>query len=927
MQKPLLSTILLNPNTMPLSSAAIRLSSSLLRHPHTCRFSRPFFSTKLAPSQRNRSLSVTQDCNGGRVLPVELHKEATEAYMAYAMSVLLGRALPDVRDGLKPVHRRILFAMHELGLSSKKPFKKCARVVGEVLGKFHPHGDTAVYDALVRMAQDFSLRSPLIQGHGNFGSIDADPPAAMRYTECRLQALTEVVLLADLEFDTVDFVPNFDNSQKEPSLFPARLPTLLLNGSSGIAVGMATNIPPHNLEELVDALCALIHNPEATLQELLEYMPGPDFPTGGLILGNLGILDAYRTGRGRIIVRGKTEIELLDLKTKRAAVIIKEIPYQTNKASLVEKIAELVENKSLDGISDIRDESDRSGMRIVIELKRGSDPSIVLNNLYRLTPLQSSFSCNMVGILDGQPKQMGLKDLLQAFLDFRCSVVERRARFKLSQAQERRHIVEGIVVGLDNMDGVIRIIKEASSNAAASAGLMNAFSLSGKQAEAILDISLRRLTLLERKKFVNESKLLMEQISRLEELLSSRKNILQLIEQEAVELKNKFPSPRRSSLEDMDSGQLNDLDVVPNEEMLLAISEKGYVKRMKPDTFNLQNRGTIGKSVGKLRVNDAMSDFVICHAHDHVLYFSDRGIVYSARAYKTPECTRTAAGTPLVQILSLSEGERITSIIPVSDFSGDHFLLMLTVNGYIKKVPLNVFSAIRSTGIIAIQLVPGDELKWVRCCTNNDLVAMASLNGMVILSSNENIRALGRNSRGGVAMRLKKGDKMASMDIIPASMRKDLERVLEDPRSYIKGSGPWLLFVSENGYGKRVPLSRFRLSVLNRVGLIGYKFSAEDRLAAVFVVGFSLAGDGESDEQVVLVSQSGIVNRIKVRDISIQSRFARGVILMRLEQAGKIQSTSLISAAEAEPEESLFNETSKMSTPEVESPAVFSQAS
>ncbi|KAG8645445.1 DNA gyrase subunit A, chloroplastic/mitochondrial isoform X4 [Manihot esculenta] len=742
------------------------------------------------------------------------------------------------------------------------------------------------------------------------------------------KALTEAVLLADLELDTVDFVPNFDNSQREPSLLPARLPTLLLNGSSGIAVGMATNIPPHNLGELVDVLCALIHNPDATLQELLEYMPGPDFPTGGLIMGNLGILEAYRNGRGRIIVRGKTDVEVIDSKTKRTAVIIKEIPYQTNKASLVEKIAELVENKSLDGISDIRDESDRSGMRIVIELKRGSDPSIVLNNLYRLTPLQSSFSCNMVGILEGRPKQMGLKDLLQAFLDFRCSVVERRARFKLSQAQERRHIVEGIVVGLDNLDGVIQTIKEASSNASASASLMNEFNLSEKQAEAILDISLRRLTLLERKKFIDESKLLMEQISRLEELLSSRKNILQLIEQEAVELKNKFSNPRRSLLEDSDTGEVEDIDVIPNDEMLLAISEKGYVKRMKPDTFNLQNRGTVGKSVGKLRVNDAMSDSVVCHAHDHVLYFSDRGIVYSARAYKIPECTRTAAGTPLVQILSLSDGERITSIIPVSDFAGDQFLLMLTVNGYIKKVSLNMFSAIRSTGIIAIQLVPGDELKWVRCCTNDDIVAMASQNGMVILTSCENIRSLSRNTRGGVAMRLKKGDKMASMDIIPATMRRDLERAFEDPRSHSnKGNGPWLLFVSESGYGKRVPLSSFRLSPLNRVGLIGCKFSAEDRLTAVFVVGYSLAEDGESDEQLVLVSQSGTVNRIKVRDISIQSRFARGVILMRLEHAGKIQSASLISATESEAKEPIANTTSEIAATETEAPDILSQAS
>ncbi|XP_052295575.1 DNA gyrase subunit A, chloroplastic/mitochondrial isoform X2 [Citrus sinensis] len=793
-------------NTSPMAlSSTLRFSSSFFLFHNHCRHARflssprrflSFPPSRPPPSSRTPILaSKDEERNGNgsvatvgpnvspRIVPVELHEEMTGSYITYSMSVLLGRALPDVRDGLKPVHRRILFAMHELGLSSRKPFKKCARVVGEVLGKFHPHGDNAVYDSLVRMAQDFSLRYPLIRGHGNFGSIDADPAAAMRYTECRLEALSEAMLLADIDQDTVNFVPNFDESQKEPSLLPARLPTLLLNGASGIAVGMATNIPPHNLGELVDVLCALIHNPEATLQELLEYMPGPDFPTGGLIMGNLGILDAYRTGRGRITVRGKTEVELLDSKSKRMGVIIKEIPYQTNKSMLVEKIAELVENKTLDGISDIRDESDRSGMRIVIELKRGADPSIVVNSLYRLTALQSSFSCNMVGILDGQPKQMGLKEVLQAFLDFRCSVVERRARFKLSQVKERRHIVEGIMVGLDNLDRVIRIVREAPSNSTASAALKDEFKLSEKQADAILDMNLRRLTMLERKKFVDESKTLMEQILKLEELLSSRKNILQLIEQEAIELKNRFSTPRLSMLEDADSGQLDDIDIIPNDEMLLAISEKGYVKRMKPNTFNLQNRGTIGKSVGKLRVNDAMSDFIVCRAHDHVLYFSDRGIVYSARAYKIPECTRNAAGTPLVQILSLSDGERITSIIPVSEFAGDQFLVMLTMNGYIKKVSLNLFSSIRTTGIIAIQLVPGDELKWVRCCTNDDLVAMASQNGMVILSSCDIIRSLSRNTRGSVAMRLKDGDKMASMDIIPAALHKDLERTPEDSHS------------------------------------------------------------------------------------------------------------------------------------------------
>ncbi|KAI3927720.1 hypothetical protein MKW92_007324 [Papaver armeniacum] len=462
-----------------------------------------------------------------KIVPTEIHKEAHDSYMAYAMSVLLGRAIPDVRDGLKPVHRRILFAMHELGISSRNPHKKCARVVGE----------------------DFSMRYPLIQGHGNFGSVDADPPAAMRYTECRLEALTKAMLLSDLEQNTVDFEPNFDNSLKEPSVLPAKLPVLLLNGSSGIAVGMATNIPPHNLGELVDALTVLINNPEVTLQELLEYMPGPDFPTGGIITSATGILKAYQTGRGCVIVRGKTDIEVVDSKTRRFAIIIKEVPYQTNKSTLVEKIAELMENKILEGVSDIRDESDRTGMRIVLELKKGSDPPVALENLYRLTALQSSFSCNMVSIIDGQPKLMGLKELLQAFLDFRCSVIERRTKFKLSQAQDRKHIVEGIIVGLKNVDGVIDILSKSSSNITTSAALRNAYNLSETQADALLGLTLRRLTLNESKKYIDEARLLTEEICKLSELLSSKKIILKLIEQEATELKNKFSTPRRSMLE------------------------------------------------------------------------------------------------------------------------------------------------------------------------------------------------------------------------------------------------------------------------------------------------------------------------------------------------------------------------------------------
>lgn len=849
----------------------------------------------------NGALVVAELSSDTRVLPVELHKEATDSYLSYALSVLVGRALPDVRDGLKPVHRRILYAMDELGLSSRKPYKKCARVVGEVLGKFHPHGDSAVYAALVRMAQGFSLRSPLIRGHGNFGSVDADPPAAMRYTECRLEELSEAMLLEDLELDTVDFVPNFDGSQKEPSVLPARLPNVLLNGATGIAVGMATYIPPHNLGEVTDALIAFIHNPDATIHELMEYMPGPDFPTGGIIMGNFGILAAYRMGRGSVTLRGKTEVEELDKKTKRTAIIITEIPYQTNKATLVEKIADLVNSKALDGVSDIRDESDRTGMRIVLELKRGSEASIVLNNLYKSTSLQSNVNYNMVGILDGRPKLMGLKDLLKAFLDFRCSVVERRAKYQLRVAEEREHIVKGILICLDNVDGVIDIIRKSSSQSQAIIAMMEVYNLSDKQAQAILDTTLRRLTLFERNKFVEEGKSLSGQISNLKQLLANKEKILQVIEKEALELKKRFGTPRRSSIEEAPNAQLDEIDVIPNEEMLLALSEKGYMKRMKPDTFSLQRRGTIGKSLGKLRGNDAMSEFVFCHNHDHILYFSDKGIVYSARAYRVPQCSRSAAGTPLVQILSLSAGERITSIIPVSEFSADQYLIMLTANGYIKRASLDFFSSIRSSGIIGIQLVPEDELKWVRHCTDGDIIAIVSQSGMLTLSSCGMLRATGRNSRGLISMRLRSEDKVASMDIVPAAVQQELKNALLSSKSQGKTiTAPWLLLVSESGYGKRVPLSSFRITPLKRVGLVGYKLLPEDRVAALFVVGLSLSDDGESDEQVVLVSHSGMVNRIMVRAISIQSRTAKGVRLMRLEHGGKIQSVSVVGPSEVQ---------------------------
>ncbi|CAM6095059.1 unnamed protein product [Calypogeia fissa] len=821
-----------------------------------------------------------------RIVQMELHQEASDSYLQYAMAVIVGRALPDIRDGLKPVHRRILFAMHELGLSSKKPFKKCARVVGEVLGKFHPHGDTAVYDALVRMAQNFSLRSPLINGHGNFGSMDDDPPAAMRYTECRLESLSEAMLLADLAADTVNFIPNFDESQQEPVVLPARLPNILVNGASGIAVGMATNIPPHNLGEVVDALVSLIHNPNATVEELMEHLPGPDFPTGGQILGTAGLLEVYRTGRGGLVVRGKAEVEKLDRSGSRSAVIISEIPYKTNKASLVEKIADLVNSKTLEGVSDIRDESDRSGMRIVIEVKRGATPMVVLNNLFKYTTLQSRFSCNMVGIMKGKPVTLGLKDMLQYFLEFRCSVIERRARFHLKRSQEREHLLMGILIGLDSLDRVVTIIRGAKDGQEASETLQQEFNVSTLQSDALLAMPLRRLTSLERNKILEEQKSLVNEIADLQQLLQSKQRVLQVVEKEALALKKEYGTPRLTVLDGDIDGEINDADVIANTETLVTLSERGYIKRMAPETFTAQNRGTAGKSGGRLRNDDALSRSFACKTHDYVLFFSERGVVYSIRAYQIPECSRTAAGNPLVQILQLPQGERITSVLPVSDFKDDQYLVMLTSAGFIKRTAMSSFSAIRPTGIVAIQLVPGDELRWVRQAHEEDEIVISSEGGMLVRVScnNDKLRARGRATRGVRAMKLRPADKLAAMDIVPASLLQEN-----------MGADAKLLFVSKDGYGKRVPISAFRISTLGRMGVIGCKLKQDDSIVSLYALGSASAGP---DEQVVVGSHQGILNRLRVRDISAQSRAAKGVRLMKLEDGDEVKSVSLLTGSD-----------------------------
>ncbi|MEB3271092.1 MAG: DNA gyrase subunit A, partial [Synechococcus sp.] len=613
----------------------------------------------------------------------------SRSYLEYAMSVIVGRALPDARDGLKPVHRRILYAMYELGLTNDRPYRKCARVVGEVLGKYHPHGDTAVYDALVRMAQDFSMRMPLVDGHGNFGSVDNDPPAAMRYTESRLQALTSDALLEDIESETVDFIDNFDGSQQEPTVMPARIPQLLLNGSTGIAVGMATNIPPHNLSELIDGLLALIADPDLDDRALVALIPGPDFPTGGQIIGRRGIREMYSSGRGSVTMRGVANIETIEGRGRadRDAVIITELPYQTNKAALIERIAEMVNDKKLEGITDIRDESDRDGMRIVIELRRDAYPQVVLNNLLKLTPLQSNFSAYMLALVKGEPVLLNLRRMLQVFLEFRVETIERRTRYLLRKAEERDHILLGLLIALDNLDAIITLIRAAADTATARQGLMAQFGLSELQSDAILQMQLRRLTALEADKIRLEHEDLLARISDYKDILSRRERVLALITEELHAIRSRYGSPRRTQILDIEAG-LEDIDLIANERSVVLLSGNGYLKRMPVSEFEATSRGTRGKAGTRSQGEDGVKLFISCNDHDALLLFSNRGVVYSLPAYRIPLGSRTAKGTPIVQLLPIPREEAITSLLAVSGFDEDEQLLMLTSGGYVKRTPL-----------------------------------------------------------------------------------------------------------------------------------------------------------------------------------------------------------------------------------------------
>ncbi|WP_088891892.1 DNA gyrase subunit A [Leptolyngbya ohadii] len=846
-------------------------------------------------------MSIPQE----RIVPTDLRNEMSRSYLEYAMSVIVGRALPDARDGLKPVHRRILYAMHELGLTHDRPFRKCARVVGEVLGKYHPHGDTAVYDALVRMAQDFSMRHPLINGHGNFGSIDNDPPAAMRYTECRLQALTSSALLQDIESETVDFGDNFDGSQQEPLVMPARVPQLLLNGSSGIAVGMATNIPPHNLGELLDGVVALIQNPEITDLELMQYIPGPDFPTGGQILGTSGIREAYTTGRGSITMRGVANIETIELRGRpdREAIIITELPYQTNKAGMIERIAEMVNERRLEGIADIRDESDRDGMRIVIELRRDAYPRVVLNNLYKQTPLQTNFGVNMLALVDGEPQILSLKQSLQVFLDFRIETITRRTRYELRKAEERDHILQGYLIALQNLDAIIALIRHAADTVSAKQELIQTYRLSEAQADAILQMQLRRLTALESEKIQQEHEDLQRKIIDLQDILARRERILQMIETEIGELRSSFSNKRRTIIETID-GELGDMDLIANEQAIILLTEQGYLKRMPMSSFEAQSRATRGKSGTRMKEDDVVEHFLTCCDHDSVLFFSDRGTVYCGRAYQIPVSSRNARGMPIVQMLPISHEEKITSIVPVSEFANDEYLVMLTQKGFIKKTQLSAFSNIRANGLIAISLEEGDQLRWVRRARVEDSIMIGSRQGMSIhfRATHEQLRPLGRATRGVRAMSLREGDELISMDILPSQVvaqvaeadapESESEEVLDNETSQ---QGPWALVITTGGLGKRVPVTQFRLQNRAGMGLRAIKFRKQgDRLAALQVV--------NEDDEIVIVSSRGIIIRQAVKAISCQSRAATGVRVQRLDEDDAIVAVALVPPSNGEEE-------------------------
>ncbi|MDD6561870.1 MAG: DNA gyrase subunit A [Veillonellaceae bacterium] len=799
----------------------------------------------------------------GRILPVNLEQEMRNSYIDYAMSVIVSRALPDVRDGLKPVHRRILYAMQEAGMTSGKPYKKSARIVGEVLGKYHPHGDSSVYDAIVRMAQDFSMRYMLADGHGNFGSVDGDPPAAMRYTEVRMAKIAEL-MLQDIDKDTVDFVPNYDESLKEPSVLPSKFPELLVNGTSGIAVGMATNIPPHNMSEVIDGVLMLIDNPDASVEELMTVIKGPDFPTGGLIMGTTGIRDAYTTGRGSVKMRAKAHIETMSNGKPR--IVVTELPYQVNKARLIEKIAELARDKQIEGITDLRDESDRKGMSIVIELRKDINPDIMLNQLYKHTQLQDTFGVIMLALVDNQPRILTLKQVLHYYIQHQEDVITRRTRYELSKAEARAHILEGLTIALDHLDAVITTIRESQTADIARNALMDGFKLSEKQAQAILDLRLQRLTGLEREKIEEEYQEVLKKIEWLKSVLADESKIMTIIKEELTAVKEKYGDARRTTIT-YDMSEMSEEDLIADEDVVLTISHNNYIKRMKLDTYNKQNRGGQGILGMSTKEGDFVENILITTTHHTILFFTSRGRVHYLKAYQIAEASRQARGTALINLLKLDKGEKITAVLQVREYNPAKFLFMATRKGIVKKVQLSEFNTTRKLGVIALKLDDDDELIGVKQTDGQKQIVIGTRNGYAIIFDEEEVRSMGRIARGVKGIKLRDGDEVVGMDTI----KRDSE----------------ILTVTAGGYGKRTKVEEYTTHHRGAMGVINLRVTEKTGE----VIGLKVVRDGQ---ELMLISTNGIIIRTGLDKISVIGRASQGVIIMKTAEDDKVASMAIL---------------------------------
>ncbi|MCI6911347.1 MAG: DNA gyrase subunit A [Veillonellaceae bacterium] len=785
------------------------------------------------------------------------------SYIDYAMSVIVSRALPDVRDGLKPVHRRILYAMQEAGMTSGKPYKKSARIVGEVLGKYHPHGDSSVYDAIVRMAQDFSMRYMLADGHGNFGSVDGDPPAAMRYTEVRMAKIAEL-MLQDIDKDTVDFVPNYDESLKEPSVLPSKFPELLVNGTSGIAVGMATNIPPHNMSEVIDGVLMLIDNPDASVEELMTVIKGPDFPTGGLIMGTTGIRDAYTTGRGSVKMRAKAHIETMSNGKPR--IVVTELPYQVNKARLIEKIAELARDKQIEGITDLRDESDRKGMSIVIELRKDINPDIMLNQLYKHTQLQDTFGVIMLALVDNQPRILTLKQVLHYYIQHQEDVITRRTRYELSKAEARAHILEGLTIALDHLDAVITTIRESQTADIARNALMDGFKLSEKQAQAILDLRLQRLTGLEREKIEEEYQEVLKKIEWLKSVLADESKIMTIIKEELTAVKEKYGDARRTTIT-YDMSEMSEEDLIADEDVVLTISHNNYIKRMKLDTYNKQNRGGQGILGMSTKEGDFVENILITTTHHTILFFTSRGRVHYLKAYQIAEASRQARGTALINLLKLDKGEKITAVLQVREYNPAKFLFMATRKGIVKKVQLSEFNTTRKLGVIALKLDDDDELIGVKQTDGQKQIVIGTRNGYAIIFDEEEVRSMGRIARGVKGIKLRDGDEVVGMDTI----KRDSE----------------ILTVTAGGYGKRTKVEEYTTHHRGAMGVINLRVTEKTGE----VIGLKVVRDGQ---ELMLISTNGIIIRTGLDKISVIGRASQGVIIMKTAEDDKVASMAIL---------------------------------